>query len=491
MKNNHLNNNLKPFLLIEILESLSERELDKLSRFVSSTYFNTDKNAVKLLKALNKNIINKKTLDSQVQCVIYRQVFSDLPQSTTVLSKAQKATFNAKMNVLTRLTEKFLTVEALDENDISDVLLNNKLLEKKLFRLLERRIKKNRQEISQLKDANYYIHKYQMETNVLNYLHHRGGLAKQDNLPELNLNLDIYYILNKLNLHTTALSLMDSYASKEYDFADMKTIEVLLNLPQYSKHPLIQLHLAITNLLTHKTHDDYSRLLEMINRHQAVIPTDDLHASYVVATNFCVYQITSGNLDYYRYQLDLYKIMDNRNLILEGNSISQRKLKNMVSVGCQTNEFEWAIEMIHKYYPFLKKGLRDSIYNFNLGKIEFYQKNYQAAIDYLYQIDNIDLEHDINRRMITIKSYYELENEYKETTAQVFRSAEKYIQQCKPLTFKKRKAYKNFIRILINLYRVRHRVSKMEIETIRKKLENVVYVSDKNWLLEKIDELKK
>jgi len=59
------------------------------------------------------------------------------------------------------------------------------------------------------------------------------------------------------------------------------------------------------------------------------------------------------------------------------------------------------------------------------------------------------------------------------------------------LTFKKRKAYKNFIRILINLYRIRHRTGKMKIETIEKKLENVIYISDKNRLLEKIDELKK
>jgi len=482
------NNKAKPFLLIEILESFSERDLEKLTRFVASTYFNTDKYAVKLLEVLKESIINKKRLDDEAQGMIYHRVFSDLSQGKTVLNKKQKATFNAKMNVLTRLAEKFLTVEALNENDISDVLLNNKLLEKKLFRLLERRIRRNRQQTTAIKDANHYIHKYQMETNVLNYLHHKGVLDKQDNLPELNLNLDVYYVLNKLNLHTTALSLMDVYASKEYDFADMKAIKVLLDLPQYSGHPLIQLHLAIIDLLTHKAHTDYSKLLEMIEGHKAVIPTDDLHAAYVVATNFCAEQITLGNLDYYRYHFELYRIMDNNNLLLEENTITPGKLKNMVSVSCRTDEFGWAIQMIHKYCPFLKKGLRDNIYNFNLGKIAFYQKDYQEAIDYLYRIDNIDLDHDINRRMIMIKSYYELENEYKETTAQVFRSAEKYIQECKSLTFKKRKAYKNFIRILINLYRIRHRASKMDIETIKKKLENVVYISDKNWLLEKIDE---
>jgi len=447
--------------------------------------------SIKLLEVLKKNVINKKQLDSEAQCMIYHRVFSDSSDSKTTLSKAQKATFNAKMNVLKRLVEKFLTVEALNENDISDVLLDNKLLEKKLFRLLERRIKRHRQEVPPIKGANYYLHQYQIETNVLNYLHYQRALDKQDNLPELNHNLDIHYILNKLNLHTTALSLMDVYASKEYDFAHIKATKVLLDLPQYSGHPLIRLHLAIIDLLTHKTHDDYTKLLDMIEYHKVAIPTDDLHAAYVVATNFCANQVIAGNLEYYKYQFELYRVMDNNNLILEDNSITPGKLKNMVSASCRTNEFEWAIQMIHKYCPFLKKGLRDNIYNFNLGKIAFYQKDYQAAIDHLYQIDNVDLDHDISRRMIMIKSYYELEDEYKETTAQLFRSAEKYIQECKPLNFKKRKAYKNFIRILINLHRIRHYVSKMGIATIEKKLENVVYISDKNWLLEKIDELKK
>jgi len=39
MKSSYLNNKPKLFLLIEVLESLSERELGKLTRFIACTYF--------------------------------------------------------------------------------------------------------------------------------------------------------------------------------------------------------------------------------------------------------------------------------------------------------------------------------------------------------------------------------------------------------------------------------------------------------------------
>jgi len=43
--------------------------------------------------------------------------------------------------------------------------------------------------------------------------------------------------------------------------------------------------------------------------------------------------------------------------------------------------------------------------------------------------------------------------------------------------------------VLINLYRVRHRVTKMTPQSLRVKLEKAELLSDKRWLLEKIDEL--
>ena len=54
-----------------------------------------------------------------------------------------------------------------------------------------------------------------------------------------------------------------------------------------------------------------------------------------------------------------------------------------------------------------------------------------------------------------------------------------------------KKSYKNFTQILINLYRVRHKMGKQTIESVQNKLDKMDVVSDKKWLLEKIEEIRK
>jgi len=482
----------RSFLLIELLESFSESEIEGLERFIACKHFNTDKYVVRLLNILKRKIIGKRKLSAENQYVVYDEVFSDLPSEERTLNKIQKATFNAKMNALTRLTERFLIIEALEKDETyrSD-LLGRELLRKKQFKLFNRHLKRGEKQIPiESKDGNVYLYKYKMETNRLNYLHRSGRLLKEDNLHTLNQNLDIYYLLNKLFLKTTALSLMNNI-QRTYDFSDATGIEILLNLPQYKQHPLLMMHSTVVDLLFHKNHNKFIKLIEILNQDKTSIPTDDIRASYVVATNYCTSEIRKGHVDYYQHLMSLYKTMDKKGLLLEDNFIDIGKLKNIVTASSRIGEFEWATEMVRKYKPSIIKRFREDVCNYNLGLIAFYKKNYREAISYLYQTDNINTVYDLNRRIIVIKSYYEIETGYKEATAQMFRSIEKYVKEHKVLPTNQKKAYRTFIRLLINLYRVRHREGKMTLESIKNKLEKAEFISDKKWLVEKIEELEK
>jgi len=482
----------RSFLLIELLESFSESELEGLESFVTCKHFNTDKYIVRLLNVLKKKIIGKRHLSAENQDVVYGEVFSDLPSGKLMLTKAQKATFNAKMNALTRLAERFLIIEALEKDEVyrSD-LLCRELLRKKQFKLFSRHLKRGEKQMPiQSKDGNIYLYQYKMETNRLNYLHRSGRLVQEDNLSELNRSLDIYYLLNKLNIKVTTLSLMNN-AQKTYDFSDSEGIELLLNLPQYKKYPLLNLYRTIVDLLFHKNHDAFTKLIRLIGEDTSSIPIDDIRVSYIVATNYCTSEIRKGYVDYYQHLISLYSTMDKKGLLLEDNLIDIAKLKNIVTAGSRIGEFEWATEIIEKYRPSIMKRLREDVCNHNLGVIAFYKKNYREAIDYLYPTDNINTVYDLNRRIMIIKSYYEIETEYKEATAQMFRSIEKYVKEHRILPTNQKRASRTFIRLLINLYRVRHREGKMTLESIKKKLENAEFINDKKWLLEKIEELEK
>ncbi len=90
-----------------------------------------------------------------------------------------------------------------------------------------------------------------------------------------------------------------------------------------------------------------------------------------------------------------------------------------------------------------------------------------------------------------LKFHYELDVECDERTIRTFLLSERFIQSHKGLITRDKKAYKNFVRILINIYNTRHGAGKMTVEKIKKKLEKLEFVSDKKWLEEKIERLGK
>jgi len=486
---------IKPFRLIQLLSAFSNDEIKGLNRFVQATYFNTDKYVAKLLDVLTKDVIGKRTFDEAVQWRVYDKVFDKSPDSQEKLDEKEKKLLGAKMSALTKLAKDFLTIEALKEDKTyrNDLLLSD-LLKKRQFDLFQSVIKKERKklETEQERGVAYHQHEYMIERKTLDYLLlNRSLLVKNDNLMALNRSLDIHYLLDKLELHIAAVGIISSLGEKNYDFSSIEAIENLLDLVQYQGHPLIKIYRVAIKMMETQKHKNYELLLELLETQSQYIPKDNALDFYIMATNFCLSGIRSGFLEYHKYIFELYKVMENKDLLREGNFIPINKLKNVIVASCHIKEFEWAEYIIEKYRPYMPKQFRDSACYFNLGVIAFYQENYKTAIQNFIRVERVNVNYDTSCKVMILKSYYETDEDYDDRTLQIFRSAEKFINDNKQLSPAHKKAYKNFINVLINLYRVKHRTGKMTAESICKKIEKFELINDKRWLLEKIDELEK
>lgn len=474
-------------LCIDLLNAFSEKEMDNLIHFVNCRYFNTDRYVIKLLDVLKDQVVGRRQFTGVVKADVYQKVFPDIVKSKG-LDAAQKKRLGAKLNALTRLTEQFLSTDAFRQHGIyqNDLLLQE-LLDKKQYQLFNRHINKIRKKQSNdlQKNVAHYEYGYKIEYNQLNYLYRSGKIvSKEDNLPELIYQLDLHYLLNKLSLYITLLS-MELSTSKSYDKEAMEAITSLLDLPQYQRHPFVVVFRATVNLIKFQTEEMYHNLLELLDVQVSGVPKNELNGIYNTITNFCILQIKKGEFDY-RELFNLYQMMDDRELLVEEGFMSEVKLKNIVAVACKIEEYQWAINLVEKYRPFIRKPVRESVCRLNLGGIAFYQKDYKTAIHHFIRVDSINLHYDINCRIMMMKSYYEIDGDYDERTMQIFRSTEKFFNENKALPQKTRKGYKNFIRTLINLYRIRHRATKMKLEQVNLKLEQQEVNSDKYWLREKI-----
>lgn len=480
----------KKYLSIELLNSLSKKEIEGFSNFISYHYFNSNKSVVKLLGQLCKHVIGKQVYFSDQEVKIYRNVFSDLGNAATLNIKQRKR-LNSKLNAITRLVENFLCINALEENIYyQNELLYKILLKKKQYELFNRKINLERKRLAKvkLKDSLYYYQANKTEEYVLISYYQNDLLVIKDNLEEQNKYIDLHYILKKMSIYVSMLS--NELASKRnYDYTSMEFFLELANHTDYNNIPLVSAYKATIFLLKNQTEAAYQKLVKLLDKFNNQLDDKILIYLYNIVLNFCATQLSKEKFTFYDL-FEIYKKLDEQNLLLEENFMPNNKLKNVLTIGCRIGNFQWAKSILTKYYPFIRKPVRESVHNFNLGAIAFYQKKFDDALKHFIKVDKVSLTYDINCRLMMLKAHYEIDDYYDERTVQIYRSAEKYFVENKSLTVQDKRAFKNFIRMLINLYRIKHKETKMNAENFNKKLAAQENNSDKSWLKEKLSEIK-
>jgi len=491
---------------IDILCTFEEKELKKFRDFVSCRYFNADKYVIHLLKILERKIIlDKRTFDADMKDIIREELFEerspkDKNENKYEKLKKENALFNTKMNMLQKLAENFLAIQTMESNEtLKYELLYPQLLERKLFKLFERHANKSRKLLDKqtIKAAEDYGQIYRTELKFYEFLFVNNRLGKEDNFSKMIYHLDIYYIISNLHIRLPALALKTKVKTKKYNFPPMKRLDSLIQYPKYAKHPIIMLYLASIDLQQSKTQKAYRKLQNLLINNTNIIPEKLLKGFYTIAISHCTRKIREGGVEYRKNMFDLYQTMHEHGLMLEDGIILPNQLKNMITIGCKEKEFQWTEDITNYYRPFVLKSIRESVYNYNLGVIAFYQKKYDLAHERFIQVHDVSLIYDINVRVMILKCYYEKarlkkdDKDYNENIVGTMRVTKAYFKNKKELSISKRRGYKNFVQILIYLYRLLHQEGKMTLKRIKEKLDEQKVNEDKQWLLEKIAELEK
>ncbi len=475
--------------ILELLESFSAQEINQFTAFVNSKYHNTDEKLIKLLRCLKKVVAGKAVYQKAYQLKVFKTVFPEKKITASVLKHEELMLLNAKVNLLYKKAKQYLAFELLKNEDESCTsLFLESLSKKKQYRLMQRELNKEKKYLDKVsvKGSDFYTRAIRYESVLLKFYYQNNLIGKKDNLQALNAHLDLRYALDKLSITLTMHSLSRVFPTKEFDM-DMDVLELLLKIPLCEKHPLVKVCQQAIRLMEIGGNDHYLELLKLLQDHASAIPTEIQNACYVVAVNFCSRQIRKGNTAYNQFLFELYKLLDKQNLLLEEGHLPLGKLKNMVVMACKVEAYEWAMAIVEKYRPMLNSTFAQSACSFNYGLIAFYQKQYNPALRYLIRAEKTTVAYNVNARLLRLKCHYELDKEYDIETIRIFLNAEHFVRHHKTLSSIEKRAGKNFVRILINIYNKRYGAGKMTVVRIRKKIHTVEYLNDKQWLLEKLE----
>jgi hypothetical protein len=326
------------------------------------------------------------------------------------------------------------------------------------------------------------LYKFRIQNIRYNYLINHPSKSNENNIQTFSNQLDIYYYLKQIQLIC--------HATNEKIFTKQK-IQIpleqdLLNTItkyDYFNHPLIKVYYKMYNLLNDIDYINtyYKIKYEILN--ESNIDTEEWKTILQYLINYCIYHINKNQQIFEVELFDIYKFYLEK---VDEEIISPFKYKNIINLSLKLKDYQFAERFIEDYGKKLPKEQQVTAISFNQAKLNFELGKYNQSIELLNAIRTDDLTFNLSIRTLTIKIFYELnELQFLDTYIDSFRI---YILRNKNLTVASKKLYQDFIRIIQKLVRLEY-ATKKEKESFKMRVYKIANLPDKNWILEKVENL--
>ncbi len=469
--------------LIEILKTFDKKELKCLDEMVHSPYFNKHDKVIQLWEFVKKHYPRfvKSKINKEFA---YQHVFGK--------EKYQDQKFRNLMTELSKILEKYFIQETLNANLPAQERyliegLRNKNIEKYTLAQLG---KTQRAQLKRKhKDVSYYYHQYKLEELHREYMISSYGRAREDNLNKVVNNLDNYYLANKLRYCCVILN-RQSLSEEKLDVHLLSEILDYVEQTDFEAVPAITIYHRMFLMLQNQADEvHYPKLKTLLTKHNNVFPRDELRQIYTAMYNHCNRQLKNGSASFLREIFELYKeMLQSKVLIYNGMIAPYIHFRNIVRAAVRLGELDWADNFIVSYQNKIPKEHQESMVGYCLATLNFYRKEYQQTLDHLLAFELQDFYNYIEHKILLIQTYYELQ-EYEALLAMIH-AFRVYLRRKDVLPAHHQTTYSNFIKFVEKTYRAKLSYE-TDVNKLKEEINNTSPMNDKEWLLEKVTEIKR
>lgn len=469
--------------LYQAIVQLSGHELNRLHRFITSPFFNRSETIIRLFEWI-KDDLKKETSEAPSKEDLFQICFG-------TDQEFDDGRFRKLQSDLLKLVEDFYAQEAFEANPIHKAkYLLETIYNKDLEKLQSGALKSAQRlvDAQTLKPASFYYFQYELEQSIYNLNRSQIERITKSNIESIALNLDRFYLAEKLRYYCTVLN-HQHLAALNYEMLFMDEIIAHVESHDYSDVPPIVMYYQV--LLTYKEPNNkshYDRLKVLIEQHIHLFPEGEAKEILDAALNYSLKRMNAGEVEYIRETFELYMQSLKSGVLLVRGKITPWSFKNIVTTGLRLNEFEWIENFIQDFSAHLEERYRSNAITFNLAQLYFYKKEYQKVIEQLSQVEYEDMTYNLNSKTLLMASYYELDEI--EALGSLLDTFRVYLNRNKELPATRRKHYLNTIGIVRKLSKLQPGDGKA-IDKLILEVENTQGVVSKNWILEKLATLKK
>jgi len=463
--------------LILLLKTFSEEEMEACTLFLKSPYHNTDSKLVSLFK-----LIYTAYPEFEREKVDRRLIFEHLFQG----KEYQDLKLRRLISNLLKKIESWMVIREIEGDNFENAIRLSAIYRKK-------ELEKHR--AGSLRTANNELESvdYQSLNSVWNNYRfsieretpENQRLGKSENLTSVSDSLDQFYLLGKLKY---ACILLNQQNVLQQAFHIQMIDEVLEHLSR-NRYDLPLLNLYYRAFLTLRFPDqeeNFFILKGLLENTGGLLPREEGEQIHALARNYCIRQSNLGNSSYMRNLFELYQVaLTGGLLISEEGEMSPPFFKNIILAGLRLSEYDWVEGFIKEFSTYLPEREREDFLYFNLARVNFEKGAYENAIPLLGKVGQEDLFLIMDSRTLRLKTWYELEKiELVESGISGFKML---IRRNKMLAYH-RKNYLNFLRFLKFLVRV-NPFDKEALSTLKTKIELASPLTEKEWLLKKLQGL--
>jgi hypothetical protein len=224
---------------------------------------------------------------------------------------------------------------------------------------------------------------------------------------------------------------------------------------------------------------DFELLKQALVEHAAAFPQAELQALVLLAINFCIRRLNTGETRYFRETFELYRAGLSTAVLLEGGRLSRFTYNNIVVIGLRLGEHAWVRRFIDDYAAYLEPAERAATVHFNLGKYYYESGQYAEAQAHLVQRAYDDPLHNLAARVLLAKMYYR--NGAWDALDSLLDALELYLRRQKNLGYH-RANYRNFVRAMRQLLHT-PASERPELRTAWTALEPL---TERDWLLQQL-----
>lgn len=478
---------------VVLLKAFSDEELKAFGRFLESPYFNP----VKKLRALFGELKKFHPAYSSGYLSYERlhlKLFKGKPFSRQVMWNLS--------SMLEKKLKEFLVQQTLKRDPVLETeLLLKAYGSKKILAGFEQSLE-NMESILSKKgiDYSYFENRLHFENAKKEYLYLTD---KVQFMGDSTLKSAEYLIL--LFLRMTVGALRDLKILEEYhnyrseinlpleflENLEFGEIVNYANSKNFSYAYLIELYYHSLMMLQKPAETGHmQRFRVLYNEHYMKLSKNEQSDMMHWLINYCLYNLDLTEIKHRRTVFELNEFRLKEGLVFyPENQLSKAAYLQILNTALDAGETAWAQNFINEYTEKLMPGIRESMKCMANAYLYFKIKEYEKVLENLNKIEFVDIRDKLQTRMLAAKSYFELgETE----TLLHYIDASKHFLVKNPLVSEIFRVYTyNFFKYLNKIVHAAENKNDGDISVLKKEIHNTLEVTNKQWLLSKLEELGK